>query len=99
MNFTNIDHATFAETITSDRCDILHVIESPGANNTYVAVLDGIDVLIVTDTTTGSAVVIHPCSEDREAGGSVHAHARTINAVVDNHQAESLIHDRARLTN
>jgi hypothetical protein len=97
MNFTNIDHATFAETITNDRCDILHVIEAPGANNTYVAVLDGIDVLIVTDTMTGSAVVIYPCSEDQEAGGSVHAHARTINAVADDHQDGSLIHDHARL--
>jgi hypothetical protein len=76
MNFTNIDHATFAETITSDRCEILDVVEAPGAAQTYVAVLDGIDVLIVTDAMTGGAVVIHGCRHDYESGGSIHDHAR-----------------------
>jgi hypothetical protein len=27
---------------------------------------------------TGGAVVIHPCSEDRDSGGSVHDHARSL---------------------
>jgi hypothetical protein len=27
---------------------------------------------------TGGAVVIHPCSEDRESGGSIHDHARSL---------------------
>jgi hypothetical protein len=76
MNFTNIDHATFAETLTSERCEILDIVEAPGAAQTYVAVLDGIDVLIVTDAITGGAVVVQGCHLDHESGGSIHDHAR-----------------------
>lgn len=80
MNITAIDHATFAETVTSDRCEILHIIEAPGASQTYVATLDSAEVLIITDCGTGGAVVIHDHHDDDESGGSVHAHARAINA-------------------
>jgi len=80
MNITAIDHATFAETITSDHCEILHIIETPGAAQTYVAVLDGAEVLIISDSSTGDAIVIHDHHDDRENGGSIHSHARAINA-------------------
>lgn len=80
MNISAIDHATFADTITSDRCEILHIIEAPGASQTYVATLDGAEVLIITDSGTGGAVVIHDHHDDAEAGGSIHWHARAINA-------------------
>lgn len=79
MNFTAIDHNTFAETITSDRCEVLHTVEAPGAAQTYVAVLDGIDVLIVTDAMTGGAIVVTDSSQDHEAGGGIHDHARLTN--------------------
>lgn len=80
MNITAITNQTFAETITSDRCEILHIIEAPGAAQTYVATLDGAEVLFITDAATGDAIVIHDQHDDREAGGSVHSHARSINA-------------------
>lgn len=80
MNITAIDHATFAETITSDRCEILHMVEAPGASQSYVATLDGAEVLIVTDSGTGDALIIHDHHGDAEAGGSIHWHARAINA-------------------
>lgn len=80
MNFTAIDHATFAETITSDPCEILHIVEAPGTSQTYVAVLDSAEVLIITDSSTGGAIVIHDQHDDDESGGSVHSHARAINA-------------------
>jgi hypothetical protein len=80
MNISAIDHATFADTITSDRCEILHIIEAPGASQTYVATLDGAEVLIITDSGSGGAVVIHDDHDDHESGGSIHSHARAINA-------------------
>ncbi len=76
MNFVDIDHTTFAETITSERCRILTTIEAPGTSNTYVAVLDGIDVLIVTDILTGGAIVVTDSDQDHESGGGIHDHAR-----------------------
>ncbi|WP_374358144.1 hypothetical protein [Pseudoduganella danionis] len=76
MNITFIDNEVFAETIAE--AEILEILEGPGAGQTYVAVRDGTDILIITDAMTGGAVVIHPCSEDRDSGGSVHNHARSL---------------------
>lgn len=76
MNVTMIDHTTFAQTITE--CEILSTVDGPGAGQTFVAVRDGADILVITDVMTGGAVVIHPCSEDRESGGSIHDHARSL---------------------
>jgi hypothetical protein len=80
MQVTAIDHMTFAETITSDRFEILQIVEAPGASHTYIAMLDGAEVLIVTDAYTGAAIVIHDHHHDDESGGSIHSHARAINA-------------------
>lgn len=80
MNITAIDHATFAETITSDRCELLNIVEAPGACQTYVATLDGAEVLFVTDVSTGGVLVLDDHHDDAESGGSIHSHARAINA-------------------
>lgn len=36
----------------------------------------GVDVLAVLCPITGDAVVVSPCSEDADSGGSIHHHAR-----------------------
>ena len=36
----------------------------------------GVNVLAVVDQVTGGAVVVSPCSEDADSGGSIHLHAR-----------------------
>jgi hypothetical protein len=79
MNITAIDNITFSETITSDCFEILHIVEVPGTAQTYVAVLDGVDVLIVTDAMTGGAIVITDHDQDHESGYSIHDHARLTN--------------------
>lgn len=35
-----------------------------------------VDVLAIVCPITGSAVVVSPCAEDADSGGSIHAHAR-----------------------
>ncbi len=36
----------------------------------------GVDLLAVLCPITGDAVVVSPCSEDADSGGSIHHHAR-----------------------
>lgn len=76
MNVTLIDHATFVETI--GECEILSILEGPGVGQTYIAVRDGANILVISDTMTGGAMIVHACNDDREAGGSIHDHARSI---------------------
>lgn len=40
----------------------------------------GVDLLAVVCPVTGGAVVVSPCAEDGDSGGSVHAHARQMMA-------------------
>jgi hypothetical protein len=75
MNISIITSETFAETITE--ANILTILEGPGtAQKTYVCERDGVDILIIGDPVSGGGMVVHPCSQDSEAGGSVHDHAR-----------------------
>lgn len=74
MNVTFITYETFAQTICEAK--ILTTLEGPGAAQTYVCERDGTDILIITDPLSGGAVVVHPCSQDSESGGSIHDHAR-----------------------
>ena len=76
MNVTFIDQATFTQTLAET--DVHAILEGPGAGQTIVGCRDGADILVITDGIIGGAVVIHPCSEDRESGGSVHDHARSL---------------------
>lgn len=36
----------------------------------------GVDLVAIVCPITGSAVVVSPCSEDADSGGSIHDHAR-----------------------
>ena len=74
MNVTMISNEVFAETIRE--ANILTTLEGPGISQTYVCERDGADILIIADPLSGGAMVVHPCSEDSESGGSVHSHAR-----------------------
>lgn len=74
MNATIITHETFAQTICE--VNILASLSGPGMAQTYVCERDGEEILIIADGVSGDAIVIHPCSQDSEAGGSIHAHAR-----------------------
>jgi orotate phosphoribosyltransferase len=78
MNVTFIDAATFTQTLAET--EVLATLEGPGGGQTFVGCRDGADILIITDAITGGAAVIHQCSEDRDAGCSIHDHARVINA-------------------
>jgi hypothetical protein len=69
-----ISNEVFAETIRE--ANILTTLEGPGISQTYVCERDGADILIIADPVSGGAMVVHPCSEDSESGGSVHSHAR-----------------------
>lgn len=79
MQVTYIDHIQFAELVTGENCEILSTIDAPGAPETHVATLDGVDVLILVGAECGAAV-IQGCHLDHESGGSIHDHARAINA-------------------
>jgi hypothetical protein len=77
MNVTFInDQLTLIQTIAES--EILSTLEGPGAAQTLVAVREGVDILIVTDPLAVGGMIVHPCSEDREAGGSVHDHSRSL---------------------
>lgn len=42
----------------------------------------GVDLLAVVDPVTGGAVVVSPCAQDADSGGSIHDHARQTFATV-----------------
>jgi hypothetical protein len=74
MNANIITHEDFSQTIRE--ANILATLEGPGTAKTYVCERDGADIMIIADPLSGDAIVIHPCSQDSESGGSVHDHAR-----------------------
>lgn len=47
-----------------------------GPQRVEVLTWTGVDLLAVVDPVTGSAVVVSPCAQDADSGGSVHDHAR-----------------------
>lgn len=47
-----------------------------GPQQVHVLRWGGVDLLAVVDPVTGGAVVVSPCSQDGDSGGSVHDHAR-----------------------
>lgn len=79
MNATFINHIEFAELITSETCVIHSTINAPEAPEMHVATIDGADVLIFVGI-EGGASVVQGCHLDHESGGSIHDHARAINA-------------------
>jgi hypothetical protein len=70
-----ISNETLVQTIRE--ANILTTLEGPGMMaQTYVCERDGVDILIIADPVSGGALVVHPCSQDSESGGSIHDHAR-----------------------
>lgn len=47
-----------------------------GPQQVHVLHWGGVDVLAIVDVVTGGAVVVSPCAEDADSGGSIHDHAR-----------------------
>ena len=47
-----------------------------GPQQVHVLHWGGVDVLAIVDAVTGRAVVVSPCAEDADSGGSIHDHAR-----------------------
>ena len=79
MQVTYINQTQLAELVNGGNCAILQTINAPQAPETHVATIDGVDVLIFIDA-AGGAAVVQGCHLDQESGGSVHSHARAINA-------------------
>jgi hypothetical protein len=66
-------------------CDMLETGErlatmDYGPQRVEVLHWGGVDLLAVVCPVTGGAVVVSPCAEDADSGGSVHAHARQMMA-------------------
>lgn len=74
MNVTMISNETLVQTIRE--ANILTTLCGPGMAQSYVCERDGVDLIIIADPVSGGALVVHPCSQDSESGGSIHDHAR-----------------------
>lgn len=49
-----------------------------GRQRVYVVHWGGVDLLAIACSMNGDAIVVSPCSEDDDSGGSIHDHARQI---------------------
>lgn len=74
MNITFIDHETLAQTV--EESTVLDRLEGQGLT-IHVAEREGRDILIFESPVTGGGAVVEPDSADKEAGGSIHDHARS----------------------
>ncbi len=73
MQISHVDIEQLAEMLTEgERITTLDY----GPQRVHVLTWTGVDLLAVVDPVTGGAVVVSPCSEDADSGGSIHAHAR-----------------------
>ena len=50
------------------------------AQQVHVLRWGGVDLLAVVNPVTGGAVVVSPCDQDADSGGSIHHHARQMMA-------------------
>ena len=51
-----------------------------GTQRVHVLRWGGVDLLAVVCPVTGGAVVVSPCDQDADSGGSIHHHARQMMA-------------------
>lgn len=73
MQVSYLDTEQLAEMLTEgERITTLDY----GPQRVHVLNWTGVDLLAVVDPVTGGAVVVSPCSEDADSGGSIHVHAR-----------------------
>lgn len=73
MQISQIDIEQLAEMLTEG--ESLSVLDY-GPMRVHVLHWGGVDLLAVVCPMTGGAIVVSPCAEDADSGGSVHAHAR-----------------------
>lgn len=73
MQLSRIDIGQLAEMLTEGEC--LATLDY-GPQRVHVLRWGSVDLLAVVDPVTGGAVVVSPCAEDGDSGGSVHDHAR-----------------------
>lgn len=77
MQISHVDIEQLSEMLTGG--ERLATLDYP-AQQVHVLRWGGVDLLAVVDPVTGGAVVVSPCSEDADSGGSVHDHARQMMA-------------------
>ena len=77
MQVSNIDIEQLAEMLTEGEC--LATLDY-GPQRVHVLRWGSVDLLAVVCPVTGGAVVVSPCSEDADSGGSIHHHARQMMA-------------------
>ena len=78
MQTNSLDIGELADMLANPDTQILDTLYF-GSTRMHVAVVNGLDILVFTDS--GSAVVVYPCHAfDDESAGSVHDHARAIAA-------------------
>ncbi|MBT9512802.1 MAG: hypothetical protein IV104_10685 [Acidovorax sp.] len=73
MQISHVDMGQLADML--DTGERIATLEYP-AQQVHVLRWGGVDVLAIVDAVTGGAVVVSPCAEDGDSGGSVHHHAR-----------------------
>lgn len=73
MQVSHVDIEQLAAMLTEG--DSLETLDY-GLQRVHVLRWGGVDLLAVVDLVTGGAVVVSPCSEDGDSGGSIHHHAR-----------------------
>lgn len=72
---SHVDIEQLADMLTEG--DTLETLDY-GPQRVHVLRWGGVDLLAVVDPVTGGAVVVSPCSEDGDSGGSIHHHARQV---------------------
>lgn len=73
MQISHVDIERLAEMLTGG--ESLAILDY-GPQQVHVLHWGGVDLLAVVDPVTGGAVVVSPCAEDGDSGGSIHHHAR-----------------------
>lgn len=73
MQISQVTIEQLADMLTEgERLATLHY----GPQRVHVLTWTGVDLLAIVDPVTGGAVVVSPCAQDADSGGSIHNHAR-----------------------
>lgn len=74
MQISHVDIEQLAEMLTEG--ERLATLE--GTQRVEVLRWGGVELLAIVCPITSGAVIVSPCSEDADSGGSIHAHARQL---------------------
>lgn len=77
MQISQIDVEQLAQMLTEGEC--LATLDYP-TQQVHVLRWGSVDLLAVVCPVTGGAVVVSPCDQDADSGGSIHHHARQMMA-------------------